>query len=140
MRSGLKLAFLLLVVTVMVKGSDQDDNDPNHGEALHRSKRRFSVYDILRGSGAPTVRPKPTKSIGGNGFGFNLEDALSPDAQTSRPGGGNSFGFNLEDAVRPAPKPTDGDCKSNVAQKLSSVIENQHEQLRLLLKLAARLK
>ncbi|GAA6225954.1 CD99 antigen-like isoform X1 [Lates japonicus] len=143
MEFGLRMVFLLLLLTgtVTVKGSDMsdglNDNDPHHAAAVDRPKRwsGFSVFDSLRGKGS-----KPTKPTGGDGLGLNLADAV--DLKPSTAPAENGFGFNLEDALHPAVKPTDnssgGDCQGNVVKKLSTIIENQNQQLRLLLQLMAQ--
>ncbi|KAM4560589.1 uncharacterized protein PAE49_012795 isoform 2-T2 [Odontesthes bonariensis] len=138
----MKLAVLLFVAAgvVTVKGGDLaqhlDDEHDLRRETLVGRPKRWSVFDTLRGRGT-----KPPRPAGGDGNGFNLADALRPGPQTPKPAGGNGAGFRLEDALRPAGKPTDepsgGDCQGSVVQKLSTVLQNQNQQLRLLLQLLA---
>ncbi|XP_077950288.1 uncharacterized protein LOC144389454 isoform X2 [Gasterosteus aculeatus] len=99
MESSLRLAVLLLLVTAAVTAEDL-----NHEAAGQRAKRwsGLSVFDSLRGKEGST-QPAPTKApAGGDGVGFNLEDALQPG------------------------------CQGGLLEKLNAVIENQNQQLRLL--------
>ncbi|XP_077950250.1 uncharacterized protein LOC144389454 isoform X1 [Gasterosteus aculeatus] len=110
MESSLRLAVLLLLVTAAVTAEDL-----NHEAAGQRAKRwsGLSVFDSLRGKEGST-QPAPTKApAGGDGVGFNLEDALQP-------------------AQKPLTDPSGESCQGGLLEKLNAVIENQNQQLRLL--------
>ncbi|KAK5847720.1 hypothetical protein PBY51_016827 [Eleginops maclovinus] len=109
MKSGLSVAFLLLLVTGTV------------------SVRGFSLYDALRGKGKPqTETAKPTAG------GFNLGDALGPDPTPTKLAGGNpDSGFIIDHALRPADTPCAG-VNQEIVQALKMIIENQETELRML--------
>ncbi|XP_078021948.1 uncharacterized protein LOC144461912 [Epinephelus lanceolatus] len=148
MKFGLSVAFLLLVFTgtVTVKGFDLSGdpkvNGPDHDEAVlgaRRVVRGLTLFDLLTGKGA-SPQPNPAKPPAG--YGVNPSDVPRPDPKLSKPVQGNDAVFNLADALHPAQKPTvpptRGECQGFANQKLSAVLDNQNQQLRLLLQLVAR--
>ncbi|KAG7503847.1 hypothetical protein JOB18_046082 [Solea senegalensis] len=100
MEFGLRMIVLLLTVTAAV------------------GAKGINLFEILRGRGASSSEPKPTKGTEGGGFKFNLEDAL-------------------HSAATPTSKSSE-ECQRNVVQQLERVIKNQNQQQRLLMQLMAQ--
>ncbi|KAM9766549.1 uncharacterized protein ACNS7B_015163 isoform 1-T3 [Menidia menidia] len=120
----LKFAVLVLVAAGAAAGTGLDQ------EAEAGRARRWSVWEALRGKGVSSGTG-PTGPSGGGG-----RVSPSPDPAEAPPPPGEG-GFRLEDALRPAVKPSDapsggGDCPGILVQKLSLVLQNQNQELRLL--------
>ncbi|XP_042261070.1 uncharacterized protein LOC121892233 isoform X3 [Thunnus maccoyii] len=125
------------------------------------------LFDFLRGDGNlktspeptyPTSDPIPSSTAAGSESTHlptgNLKTSPEPTYPTSDPipsstaAGSESthlptddFGFSLDDALHPAVTPSDepagGDCHGDMVQKLSTIIENQNQELLLLMQLVA---
>ncbi|XP_042261067.1 uncharacterized protein PB18E9.04c-like isoform X1 [Thunnus maccoyii] len=106
----------------------------------------------------PTSDPIPSSTAAGSESTHlptgNLKTSPEPTYPTSDPipsstaAGSESthlptddFGFSLDDALHPAVTPSDepagGDCHGDMVQKLSTIIENQNQELLLLMQLVA---
>ncbi|KAM9766552.1 uncharacterized protein ACNS7B_015163 isoform 2-T4 [Menidia menidia] len=108
----LKFAVLVLVAAGAAAGTGLDQ------EAEAGRARRWSVWEALRGKGVSSGTG-PTGPSGGGG-----RVSPSPDPAEAPPPPGEG-GFRLEDALRP-------DCPGILVQKLSLVLQNQNQELRLL--------